>query len=110
MEEGLPPQYHTQHFDEDAKRKDFVKILSPLKAGEDATAEEEKTAQPVIPDTIPIHADFVMGAGIIAPGNKFEWTVGANATKATKRKVYARLPMTKNRKARIRLDGRKTPS
>lgn len=103
---GLTPRYHTRHFDEEEKRKGFVKILSPLKAGEDATAAEEKEAEPAIPGTIPIHADFVMGAGIISPEGKFEWKVGSDATRATKRKVYIHLPTTKGGRARIRLDGR----
>lgn len=103
---GLAPRYHTRHFDDEEKRKGFVKILSPLKAGEDATAQEEKEAEPAIPNTIPIHADFVMGAGLIAPTNTFEWVVGAKATTQTKRKVYIHVPMTKNGKAKIRLDGR----
>lgn len=103
---GLTPRYHTRHFDDDEKRKGFVAILSPLKGGVDATTEEEKIAEPVIPDTIPIHADFVMGAGLIAPEGKFEWTVGARATEATKRKVYVHLPMTKGGNAKVRLDGR----
>jgi quercetin 2,3-dioxygenase len=103
---GLAPRYHTRHFDEEAKRKAFVPILSPLKAGEDATAAEETAAEPALPDTIPIHADFVMGAGIIAPQEKFDWTVGAKATKTNNRKVFVHLPMTKGGKAKIRLDGR----
>ena len=103
---GLTPRYHTRHFDDEAKRAGFVPILSPLKGGVDATAEQEKVAEPTIPDTIPIHADFVMGAGIIAPGTKFEWIVGAKTTEATKRKVYVHLPMTKVGKAKIKLDGR----
>lgn len=103
---GLTPRYHTRHFSDDEKRKDFVKILSPLKGGVDATAEQEKVAEPLIPDTIPIHADFVMGAGIIAPETTFEWDVGAKVTEATKRKVYIHVPMTKGGKAKVRLDGR----
>ncbi|KAK1758423.1 RmlC-like cupin domain-containing protein [Echria macrotheca] len=103
---GLPPRYHTRHFDDEEKRKGFVRILSPLKGGVEASAEQEKAAEPVIPDTIPIHADFVMGAGLIEPGNKFEWVVGANATEATKRKVYLHVPMTKNGKAKVKVDGR----
>ncbi|RYP20701.1 hypothetical protein DL765_002651 [Monosporascus sp. GIB2] len=103
---GLTPRYHTRHFDEEEKRKGFVPILSPLKGGPDASSEQERAAEPTIPETIPIHADFVMGAGIIAPQARFEWTVGANATQATKRKLYIHLPMTKNGKAKIRLDGR----
>ncbi|EXF81159.1 pirin [Colletotrichum fioriniae PJ7] len=105
---GLPPTYHTRHFVDEDKRKGFVTILSPLKAGPDASAAEEKAAEPRIPDTIPIHADFVMGAGIIAPGadGAFEWVVGGKATEQTKRKVFVHLPMTKSGKAKIRIDGR----
>ncbi|KAL7795813.1 RmlC-like cupin domain-containing protein [Trichoderma ceciliae] len=103
---GLAPRYHTRTFPEEDKRKDFVKILSPLKAGEDATMQEEAAAEPTIPNTIPIHADFVMGAGIIAPDGQFEWTVGGGAATKTQRKVYIHLPMLKGGKARIRLDGR----
>ncbi|CEF76965.1 hypothetical protein SNK03_004889 [Fusarium graminearum] len=103
---GLVPRYHTRHFSDESKRQGFVNILSPLKGGEEATAQQEKDAEPVIPDTIPIHADFVMGAGIIEPANKFEWTVGGGATEQTKRKVYVHVPMTKGGKAKIRLDGR----
>ncbi|WDK17759.1 pirin domain-containing protein [Colletotrichum graminicola] len=103
---GLPPTYHTRHFSEDDKRKGFVKILSPLKAGPDATAAEEKAAEPAIPDTIPIHADFVMGAGIIEPGKVFEWNVGAKVTEQTKRKVFVHLPATKGGKAKVKIDGR----
>jgi len=103
---GLKPRYHTLHFDEDAKRQGFVKILSPLKAGPEATDKEEADAVPTVPDTIPIHADFVMSAGIIAPNKSFEWIVGGNATQETKRKVYVHLPMTKKGAAKIRIDGR----
>ncbi|KAK6069663.1 pirin domain-containing protein [Seiridium cupressi] len=103
---GLTPRYHTRHFAEEEKRKQFVPILSPLKGGIDATADEEKNAEPTIVDTIPIHADFVMAAGIIAPQEKFEWIVGAKATENNKRKVYVHLPMTKGGKAKIRVDGR----
>lgn len=103
---GLAPRYHTRHFDDEAKRLAFVPILSPLRAGEDATAAEETAAEPTLPDTIPVHADLVMGAGIIAPQQRFEWTVGAKATKTNNRKVFVHLPMTKGGKAKIRLDGR----
>lgn len=103
---GLTPRYHTKHFDDEEKRKGFVKILSPLKGGEEATAQEEKDAQPTVPDTIPIHADFMMGAGIIAPGTAFDWVTGGNATKASKRKIFVHLPMTKKGKSKIRIDGR----
>lgn len=36
---GLTPRYHTRTFDEEAKRKGFVPIISPLKGGPTATAE-----------------------------------------------------------------------
>ncbi|KAI2976478.1 hypothetical protein CBS147323_511 [Aspergillus niger] len=106
---GLKPQYHTRTFDEAAKRKAFVPILSPLAAGPEATPADEEAAIPKIPDTIPIHADFVMGAGIIEPGQKFQWTVGAGedvVSRKKKRNVYVHLPMTKNGQAKIRLDHR----
>lgn len=109
---GLTPRYHTRTFPEDEKRKGFVKILSPLKAGLEATEAEEGEAVPAVEGTIPVHADLVMGAGIIAPGQAFEWKVGGDAkfgpggSQDTKRKVFVHLPMTKGGKAKIRLDGR----
>ncbi|OLN87681.1 putative quercetin 2,3-dioxygenase [Colletotrichum chlorophyti] len=103
---GLVPIYHTRYFSEDDKRKGFIKILSPLRGGPHATAAEEKAAEPTIPGTIPIHADFIMGASIIEPGKEFKWNVGAEATEQTERKVFVHLPMTKNGKAKIRIDGR----
>ncbi|KAK3298409.1 RmlC-like cupin domain-containing protein [Chaetomium fimeti] len=103
---GLAPRYASGRYGDDDKRKGFVSLLSPLRGGPDATPAQEKAAEPTIPGTIAIHADFVMAAGIIAPGGRFEWVVGANATGATKRKVYVHLPMTKGGKAKIRLDGR----
>ncbi|KAL1836144.1 hypothetical protein VTJ49DRAFT_5530 [Mycothermus thermophilus] len=103
---GLPPRYARARFSDEGKRKGFVKLLSPLKGGVDATSAQEKAAEPTVPGTIAIHADFVMGAGIIEPGKKFEWVVGGQATEATKRKVYVHLPMTKGGRAKIRLDGR----
>lgn len=82
-------------------------ILSPLKAGPGASEEEEKAAEPTLPDTIPIHADFVMGAGIIGVDKRFKWTVGGGATKSSEnRKVYVHLPMTKGGGAKIRINGR----
>ncbi len=103
---GLTPRYHTRHFADEDKKKGFVTILSPLKAGEEATAQEEKDAEPVVADSIPIHADFAMGAGIIAPEKAFEWVIGGKATQANKRKVFVHLPMTKAGKSKIRIDGR----
>jgi redox-sensitive bicupin YhaK (pirin superfamily) len=103
---GLAPRYDWGRYSDGDKRKGFVSLLSPLKGGADTTAEQDRAAEPTIPGTIAIHADFVMAAGIIEPGGRFEWIVGANAAAATKRKVYVHLPMTKGGRARIRLDGR----
>ena len=104
---GLKPQYHTMAFSEEAKRKAFVPILSPLAAGPEATPAQENAAEPVLPGTIPIHADFVMGAGIIAPASTFKWTVGAEAVESKKkRNVYIHLPMTKQGMSKIKIDGR----
>ncbi|OJJ49871.1 hypothetical protein ASPZODRAFT_58605 [Penicilliopsis zonata CBS 506.65] len=107
--QGLKPNYHTKSFSEEAKRKSFLPILSPLAAGRGASPAEEEAAVPKIPDTIPIHADFVMGAGLIAPDKRFKWTVGGGADVVDSikdRKVYVHVPMTKNGSAKIRLDGR----
>ncbi|KAL3426929.1 pirin domain-containing protein [Phlyctema vagabunda] len=105
--QGLTPRYHTRTFSEDAKRSAFLPILSPLKAGREATPAEEKAAEPTLPETIPIHADFVMAAGIIGVDKRFKWTVGANAVQSVKnRKVYIHVPMCKNGSAKIRIDGR----
>lgn len=103
---GLTPRYHTRHFADEEKRKGFVTILSPLKGGPEASAQEERDATPAIPESIPIHADFVMGAGIIAPEKSFEWIAGGKAGLETKRKVYVHLPMTKRGKSKIRIAGR----
>ncbi|KAH8689530.1 putative pirin domain protein [Talaromyces proteolyticus] len=107
---GLLPQYHTLSFDDKLKQKAFLPILSPLAAGENATAAEEKEATPKIPGTIPIHADFVMGAGLIGVDKRFKWRVGGPTDDVVKsqsdRNVYIHLPMTKGGNAKIRLDGR----
>jgi hypothetical protein len=104
---GLTPRYHTKTFNEDAKRSAFLPILSPLKAGPSASAPEEAAAEPTLPETIPIHADLVMAAGIIGVDKRFKWTVGGDAAKKTNgRNVYIHVPMTKNGNAKVRLDGR----
>lgn len=108
---GLTPRYHTKTFPEEAKREEFVPILSPLKAGQNASAEEEKEAKPSVEGTIPIHADFVMAAGIIGAGKRFKYTVGGAAygddvVRKGDRRVYIHLPTTKKGAAQIRLDGR----
>ena len=104
---GLTPRYHTMSFSEEAKRKDFVTILSPLKAGIKATEAEEKAAAPTVEGTIPIHADFMMGASIIAAGKTASWKIGGDGAVQQKsgRKVYVHLPM-RGLRAKIRLDGR----
>lgn len=105
--QGLPPTYHTMTFPEEEKRNRFVTIISPLKGGPGATAEEEKAAVPRMEGTIPIHADFLMGASIIAPGYSAAWKIGGESVvKSTSgRHVYVHLPMTKKGKAKIRLAG-----
>ncbi|MCJ1380546.1 hypothetical protein MMC17_003654 [Xylographa soralifera] len=106
---SLTPRYHTRTFSEAAKRAGFVPILSPLAAGPGASTAQEAAALPSIKDTIPIHADLVMGAGLIGAGKRFEWLVGgqeAMMTKKQDRRVYVHLAMTKGGKARVRLDGR----
>ncbi|KAJ5962313.1 hypothetical protein N7501_007254 [Penicillium viridicatum] len=106
--QGLKPQYHTMAFSEEAKRKAFVPILSPLAAGPEATSAQEDAAVPKISGTIPIHADFVMGAGIIEPAATFKWTIGAGEAVESrkKRNVYIHLPMTKQGKSKVMIDGR----
>ncbi|KAL2262772.1 hypothetical protein VTK26DRAFT_117 [Humicola hyalothermophila] len=107
---GLAPRYATGRFEDADKRRGFVTLLSPLRGGPDATPDQERAAEPTVPGTIAIHADFVMAAGIIAPdGGRFEWRIGGpgeGVTEERRRKVYVHLPMTKGGKARVRLDGR----
>lgn len=105
---NLPPIYHTSTFPEEDKRKGFVTIITPLKAGPTATLAEEKEAVPTKEGTIPIHADIVFSAGIIPTGDSFNYTVGGGdlVTSKSDRKVYIHFPQTKGGKAKIRLDGR----
>ena len=105
---SLPPTYHTMSFSEEDKRKAFVTLISPLKAGPKATAEEEKTAEPTVSGTIPIHADLLLGASIIPPGSAFSWKIGGDdATRGKSgRKTYVHLPMTRDGKAKVRLTGK----
>ena len=102
---GLMPRYHDLSIDEDSKRNKFATVLSPLKAGLGASAEEEKAALPSVDGTIPIHADLVMGASIIDAGSSATWHIGGNgATKSkSNRKTYIHLPMTKGGSAMIQL-------
>ena len=78
-----------------------------MKAGPNASEAEEKVAEATLPDTIPIHADMVMAAGLIGVYKRFKCSVGADAVKKTSgRNVYVHLPMTKSGNAKIRLEGR----
>lgn len=122
---GLTPIYHTQSFSEDEKRSRFIPLISPLRAGPSATPADEKAAVPTIQGTIPIHADFLMGAAIVPPGKAFAWTIGgANGghgghgenegedvirSKAN-RKTYIHLPMTQRGASKIRIAGRSSSS
>ncbi|KNG80108.1 putative pirin domain protein [Aspergillus nomiae NRRL 13137] len=106
---SLKPQYHTLSFSDDAKRQSFVPIISPLAAGPEATPAQEEAAVPAIAGTIPIHADFVMGAGILESGKTFRWAVGGGegaVQSRRKRNVYVHLPASRTGGAKIRLDGR----
>lgn len=106
---GLTPRYYTRTFEEADKRRGFVTIISPLRAGSEAAAEEEEKAEPVIPGTIPIHADLIMSAGIIGTDKRFKYTVGGQGDVVRSkegRNVYVHLPMTKNGSAKVRLAGR----
>lgn len=102
---GLPPNYHTVNFSEESKRKAFVPILTPLKAGLNASKEDEKAAVPVKDGTIPVHADLIFSAGIIGAGNKFEYKIGGDDYVSSKsdRKTYIHLPATQGGKAKIKL-------
>lgn len=101
---GLPPRYHTLSSSEGEKKKRFLPLITPLRAGQQATAQQEREAVPVKDGTIPIHADFVVASGIIDPQRKFEWVVGGDATKTEARKVYVHLPMAKNGQGRVRIN------
>ena len=94
----LPPTYHTMTFPDNTKHNAFATIISPLKAGPKATAEEEKAAVPAVEGTIPIHADLMMGAGIIEAGKSASWKIGGNEAAVQSkvgRHVYVHLPMCK---------------
>jgi quercetin 2,3-dioxygenase len=105
---GLAPVYHTQTFGEEEKRKGFQTIISPLKGGVDATLQQEKVPEGMVTGTIPIHADFLFGAGIIPVGETFLWKVAGGegvVTSKENRQVYVYLPMMKGGKAKVRLNG-----
>lgn len=95
---GLTPVYHTDTFPEEDERKGFVTIISPLKGGVNATMEQEIAAEAVVEGTIPIHTDFLFGAGIVPRGKAFSWKVGGEddvVTSKLDRKMCVYLPMTK---------------
>ena len=102
---GLKPRYHDLSIDEDKKRQGFVTIISPLKAGKKASPAQEQAAIPAMPDTIPIHADMLMGASIIAHNSSATWTIGGHGAVTSKqdRKIYVHIPMTKDGKCKIRM-------
>lgn len=80
-------------------------IISPLKAGKEASKEQEEAAVPAIEGTIPIHADLLMGASVIADGSSATWTIGGGdaTTAKTNRNVYVHVPMTKAGMSKARL-------
>ncbi len=102
---GLTPRYHDLTVSDDKKRAGFVPIISPLKAGKNATAEEERAAIPEVASTIPVHADLVMGASIISNGTSATWMVGGAGavTSKSNRNVYVHLPMANAGKSKVRL-------
>jgi quercetin 2,3-dioxygenase len=112
---GLNPRYHTRSFDEAAKKERFVPILSPLRAGPGASAQEESESVPTVPNTIPVHADLLFAAGIIGEGKTFEWGVGGSqlgtspddkaVRKDANRHVYVHVTMTGGGKSKVRVNG-----
>ena len=102
----LPPTYHTMTFPDNAKHNTFTTIITPLKAGPGATPEQEKEALPTVEGTIPIHADMMLGAGIIEVGKSASWKIGGDDTVKSKlgRHVYVHVPMCKTG-AKIQLGG-----
>ncbi|KAL8882982.1 MAG: hypothetical protein Q9198_000101 [Flavoplaca austrocitrina] len=73
-----PTEYHDLIIDRDREWQGFVTIISPPEAGKQASPAQEQAAIPAIPDTIPIHADMLMGASIIAPNSSATWTIGGH--------------------------------
>ncbi|KAH6974554.1 RmlC-like cupin domain-containing protein [Ilyonectria sp. MPI-CAGE-AT-0026] len=100
----LQPRYHTRHFDDDAKRRGFVTILSPLKAGPEGGPEDEAQSEPLVPGTIPIHADFFMAAGIVKHKGTLSWKVGASSRLSTKRNLFIHIPLHSGSEAKFRFD------
>lgn len=73
-----------------------------------ASAEEERAAVPVVEGSIPIHADFLTGAGVLGRGGGARWRVGGegdgSVEKRVGRRVYVHLPM-RGVGARVRVAG-----
>lgn len=101
---GLSPRYHTLSSNEEEKKKRFLPLITPLRAGRQATTKEEREAVPVKDGTIPIHSDFVVASGIIDPQRKLSWVIGGNATETKTRKVYVHLAMAKNGHGSVKID------
>ena len=77
--------YHHGTVLDDEERRGFVTIVSPLKGGINATPKRERNAEPVVAGTIPIHAVFLFGAGIILLGWGSVWQVGGDGAVRVKR-------------------------
>ncbi|KAL8830276.1 MAG: hypothetical protein Q9170_005805 [Blastenia crenularia] len=102
---GLTPRYHDLTITEEAKRAGFVTIISPLRAGKRASPAQEEAAVPAVEGTIPIHADLLLGASIIAAGTSASWCVGGDGAVVSRegRKVYIHLPMSHGGQSKVRL-------
>ena len=102
MEERLHPAYHHETFSEKEKSKGFVKIISPLKGGKEASNEQETRVEPVLEGTIPIHADYLVGASITVWSSIFVWNAGADdvVEAKTDRKVEPYLLQMRSGKAK----------
>lgn len=98
-------------FDTADLRRGFVTMISPLKAGPQAVAAEEEAAIPTREGTIPVHADILMAAAIIAPGSTFLWIIGlggsTEADARERRKLYVQLPLSEDGGAMVRIAWRR---
>ncbi|KAH9204189.1 hypothetical protein DL95DRAFT_430448 [Leptodontidium sp. 2 PMI_412] len=105
---GLKSLYHTGTFRQQEKRDGFATIISPVKAGPGASPAEDKAPEPIVPGTIPIHADFLFGATIITKGKIHTWTVRGRDIVRSKqnRKVDVHFPEMGGGKGVIRLGGK----
>ena len=100
----LPPARVRITTFEASKRLGFVSFISPLKAGPEATHEEELAGVPAIAHSVAIHADVFAAAAIVSSGGSTEWVVGAgHATKKQRRNVFVHLPASDEGTSSIRL-------